>query len=167
MQRACMHASARGRAVSRVHLPASELSQGGGPPGGHPREPSHRRLRLLAWISFDIRGICLTQSHHHQHLMPGRGSGKAGLLCHALQYPSARSAALPPVRGPPGPSPGPREELSSPGSAEGPCGSATLPPGTPSREPWHSPGLAPGHMGSCSGCRPAPVLVPHRPQQRP
>ena len=60
-----MHASARGRAVSCVHLPALELSQGGGPPGGHPREPSQRRICLLAQISLDIRGICLTQDHHH------------------------------------------------------------------------------------------------------
>ena len=54
MQCACMHACLScmhlplGRAVSRVHLPVLELSQGGGPPGSHPREPSPRRLNSLA-----------------------------------------------------------------------------------------------------------------------
>ena len=133
MQRACMHLPG-GRAVLRVHLPASELSLGGGPPGGHPREPSHRRLRLLAQISLDIRGICLTPNHHHQHLMPGRSSGGTGLFYHVSQHPSASPAALPPVRGPPSPSPGSREEPLSPGSVDSPCGSATLIPGTP---PWN------------------------------
>ena len=71
--------------------------------------------------------------------MPHRSTGGTGLLCHASQHPPASSTALPPVRGPPGPRPGPREEPLSSGSLDNPCGSATLVPGTPPRELGSSP----------------------------
>ena len=157
-----MHASARCRAVPRVHLPALELSRGGSPPGSRPSEPSPRR-------QCPSSKICLTQGHHHLHLLLGRGSGGTGYFRHASWQLSASSASSRGHARPQDLAPGGKLFT---GNRVSQRGLDTSTPGAPPREDNHFPGChlgsAPTSEGACfsSDRRSVSVLVPDRKQGR-
>ena len=130
----CAHATCRvwRRTYLRIRLVVSELFLGGGPPG-------HRPVSLHSEGTSNTedtpvrRWICLSQGHHHLHLMPGRGSGGDGRLPPRVAVAVCHPRALPGERSTPGAVPGGRP---SPGT-RGSNGGVTRRP----------PGLLPGRTG--------------------